>query len=151
MSSEINQQPQSDGIQPETINQVRDVLQGLPAKTQTSISVEEAIDQLKDSLKTALVKGYSYEELASLLQQEGIPIKSSSLENYLASTRRQTSENKTSTSSEDEPSDNLSEQVEVVIPIRAESVSYTVKSDFWTAYQESLKEREEVYRRLAES
>ncbi|MBD2465096.1 hypothetical protein H6G89_29245 [Oscillatoria sp. FACHB-1407] len=151
MSSEINQQPESDGIQPETIQQVKDILQKLPAKLQTSIPVEEAIAQLQDSLETALVKGYSYEELADLLQHEGIPIKSSSLENYLASTRRQASETKTSTKSEDQRSDNLSDQVEIVIPITTGSVSHTVRSDFWTAYQESLKEREEVYRRLAES
>lgn len=98
-----------------------------------------------------MVKDYSYEELADLLQQEGVPIKNSSLENYLASTKRQASENKISTNPEDQRSDNLSEQVEVVIPIKTGSVSYPVRSDFWTAYPESLKEREEVYCRLAES
>ena len=95
MSSEINHQSESEEIQPETIQQVKNILQNLATKTQTAISVEEAIDQLRDSLETALVKGYSYEELADLLQQEGIPISSSSLENYLASTKRRTPENKT--------------------------------------------------------
>lgn len=107
-------------IQAGQLKQAGILLQNLPQKPQSIFSLLEAIDQLRDPLQAALMKGYSYEELATILQTQGIPIQESTLKSYLASASKVT----------DRPQE-------------------PVKLDFWHAYQASLQEREEVYRHLA--
>jgi hypothetical protein len=137
-----------------TVSLTKASLQALPEKNEL-LSLQEAIRQLHGPLEAALSKGYSYRELATVLQQRGISISTPTLKNYLTSARQQDSRitassklrNKNSKNSPEKPSS----AVEVFIPSKTEISSYTVGCDFWSAYQESLREREEVYRRLAES
>lgn len=130
-------------------------MQDLPARKRELISLQEEIYQLRILLKAALNKDYSYSELADLLQQKGISISVSTLRDYLTSGGQQKSRITTSSKPKDKsPPETLekpSSDVEVFIPSKTEIASYIVGRDFWSAYQESLREREEVYRRLAES
>lgn len=145
----------SGRVQAETVSQATSSLQSIPEKKKELISLQEAIHQLRVPIEAALGKGYSYQELAAMLQQQGILISVSTLRNYLSLSRQQTSIGKASkklrSRSLKDRSKRPSSTVEVFISSKAEISSYTVGHDFWNAYQESLKEREEVYRRLAES
>jgi transposase len=141
-------------IQPGIISQTKACLQELPTKKEELFSLREAIRQLRAPLKAALTKGYSYQELAAMLQQQEISISASTLRTYLASGKQNSGitvsshlRHKTSKNSPEK----LNSSVEVFLPSKTEMFSYTVRRDFWNAYQESLREREEVYRRLAES
>lgn len=142
-------------IQPGTVNQTRTALQDLPEKEKELFSLQEAIYQLRDLIKAALGKRYSYQEIATMLRQQGISISVSTLKRYLALGRqgghRSTISSKLGSRNSENLSTQLSRTVEVFIPAKAEIASVTVERDFWDAYQASLKEREEVYCRLAES
>lgn len=155
MPNRTRKNSRSGKIQPRISSRTRASLQDLPARKRELISLQEAIYQLRILLKAALNKGYSYSELADLLQQKGISISVSTLRDYLTSGGQQKSRITTSSKPKDKsPPETLekpSSDVEVFIPSKTEIASYIVGRDFWSAYQESLREREEVYRRLAES
>lgn len=155
MPNRTRKNSRSGKIQPRISSRTRASLQDLPARKRELISLQEAIYQLRIPLKAALNKGYSYSELADLLQQKGISISVSTLRDYLTSGGQQKSRITTSSKPKDKsPPETLekpSSDVEVFIPSKTEIASYIVGRDFWSAYQESLREREEVYRRLAES
>lgn len=154
MPDKTRKPSKSDRIQARIASQTRESLQDLPAKMEL-LSLQEAIHQLRAPLEAALSKGYSYQELAGILQQQGVSISTSALKNCLTSGRQQnsraTASNKLRAKSSKKPSETPSSTVEVFIPSKTDISSYTVRRDFWSAYQESLREREEVYRRLAES
>lgn len=121
------------------------------------LTLQEAVYHLHEALQVALVKGYSYQELAFWLQQKGIPISASTLKKYLSSNKDITQVKalgKTSNTRHQEittSKETSKKTVEVFIPSKAEISSYVVTRDFWDAYQDSLRERDEVYRRLAKS
>jgi hypothetical protein len=153
MPEKTRKHSKSAKIQPETVSLARASLQDLPEKE--LLSLQEAIHKLRAPLEAALVKGYSYQELADLLNQQGISINVPTLRSYLTSSGRQKTRIIASNKSKDKNSPKISEEpssnVAIFIPSETEISSYTVARDFWNAYQESLREREEVYRRLAES
>jgi hypothetical protein len=81
-------------IQPTIVTTASSFLEDLPAKPKENFSLREAVDQLRDPLKTALSKGYSYQDLASMLHEQGIEISASTLKNYVPSGKRQVSKTK---------------------------------------------------------
>lgn len=81
-------------IQPTIVTTASSFLEELPAKPKENFSLREAVDQLRDPLKTALVKGYSYQDLALMLRDQGIEISASTLKNYVPSGKRQASKAK---------------------------------------------------------
>jgi hypothetical protein len=154
MPARTSKHPKSARVQPKIVSQARASLHGLPEEQEKSFSLREAIRQLRDPLEAALIRGYSYQELVNMLQQQGIAISVSTLKNYLTSAQRDSRIRISSKLKDESPKYSLekpSSAVEVFIPSRSEISSYTVGRDFWNAYQESLRAREEVYRRLAES
>jgi len=155
MPNQTRRNSRSGRIQLRTISKTRASLQDLPEREKEPLSLQEVIYQLRAPLRAALAKGYSYSELANLLKQQGISISVSTLRNYLTSGERQKSRITTPNTTRDKSSpktlEKPSSDVEVFIPTKTETSSYTVGRDFWSAYQESLREREEVYRRLAKS
>lgn len=64
-------------------------LQDLPEKPKENLSLREAVDRLRSEIQAAFAKGYSYEEVAQLLNQQGIDISASTLKNYVPSGKRQ--------------------------------------------------------------
>lgn len=137
------------------VRQAEASLQDLPEKKNGLLSLQEAIHQLREPLKMALSKGYTYQELVNLLLQKGIAISESTLKNYLASGRHRISKNGDSGQPTHRNLEQIVEKsnstVEELVPSRIDVSSYNVGQDFWAAYQASLQEREEVYRRLAQS
>lgn len=71
------------------IDQVGTALQDLPEKPRENLSLREAVATLQDSITTALDRGYSYEEVVSILSKQGVDITVASLKRYLAAARKQ--------------------------------------------------------------
>ncbi|MFM7427964.1 MAG: hypothetical protein ACKO7W_23700 [Elainella sp.] len=83
MPEKTRKHPGTASIQPKTVSATI-APQDLPGQKEW-LSLQEAISQLRAPLEAALAKGYSYEELAVMLQQQGISIRASVLKSYLAS------------------------------------------------------------------
>ena len=80
--------PGSATVQQTAIQQATSLLEQLPEKPKEIWSLREAIDLLQDSITTALARGYSHEEVATMLADQGIKISVSSLKRYLASIKK---------------------------------------------------------------
>jgi hypothetical protein len=70
------------------IAQATKVLDELTAKAKESWSLREAVTLLQDSITTALDRGYSYEEVSTMLAGKGVSITPSSLKRYLANAKK---------------------------------------------------------------
>jgi hypothetical protein len=80
--------PASVAVSKAAIEQATSVLQELPAKAKESWSLREAVTLLQDSITTALDRGYSYEEVSTMLAGKGVAITASSLKRYLANAKK---------------------------------------------------------------
>lgn len=69
-------------------------LESLPEKPKEDLSLREAIDQLREPLKAALSRGYTYLELAEMLTEKGIKISAFTLKNYVPSGKRRANKEK---------------------------------------------------------
>jgi hypothetical protein len=76
------------------IEQAGSSLQALPEKPKQSWSLREAVAVLHADITTALNRGYSYEEVVTLLAKNGVSITVSSLKRYLAAAKRSEGVNK---------------------------------------------------------
>ena len=95
-----------------------DKLGKLKEKPKEELTLRESIYFLRDKLKSALKKGYSYQDLSEILEEQGILISASTLKQYLtditkesASRRKRSKSGQTKTSkSEDTTSSKSSEK-----------------------------------------
>lgn len=81
--------PSSVSVSKSAIDSATSTLQGLPEKPKENWSLREAVSVLQESISAALSKGYSYEEVASMLTTKGVDISASSLKSYLSAAKRQ--------------------------------------------------------------
>ncbi len=81
----------SANIAPSVVSQVHAFLDELPAKPKEQLSLREAVGQLQDQIQEALTKGYSYQDVADMLEKQGIMISASTLKNYVPSGKRKSS------------------------------------------------------------
>jgi len=81
--------PTSVAVSKANIEQATLTLQELPPKTKDTWSLREAVTLLQDSITTALDRGYSYEEVSTMLAGKGVAITASSLKRYLANAKKQ--------------------------------------------------------------
>ncbi len=72
-----------------TINHVAGFLEDLPDKPKRELSLKEAMKELQDVIRAALMKGYSYADLSELLLKQGIKISAFTLKSYVPAGRRQ--------------------------------------------------------------
>lgn len=70
-------------VKNDTVGQVAGFLGDLPAKAKDQISLKEAIVHLAEPIQSVLVKGYSYEEIATMLSEHGVPISPHTLKSYV--------------------------------------------------------------------
>jgi IS30 family transposase len=78
----------SANIAPSVVIQAEAFLNDLPAKPKEQLSLREAVGQLQEQIQEALAKGYSYQDVADMLAQQGIMISASTLKNYVPSGKR---------------------------------------------------------------
>jgi IS30 family transposase len=89
MPSTSRRSPNATLVNKPAIDEAAEALENLPEKTKEKLSLREAVDVLRDQITAALDKGYSYEDIAAMLEKQDITIAPSSLKHYLARSNRQ--------------------------------------------------------------
>jgi len=67
----------------------------IPPKPKQGMTLREAISKFKPTINKALKRGYTYEEVAAILTEEGISIKGATLKQYLAESKGKKRPNET--------------------------------------------------------
>ena len=86
-----------------------DKLGQLETKPKQELTLRESIYFLRDKLKKALKKGYSYQDLSEILEEQEILISASTLKNYLMEINKESSSRKKRSKSVKNQKSNLSE------------------------------------------
>jgi phage antirepressor YoqD-like protein len=81
-------------IKKSTIEENRERLLNAPVKEKEDFSLQEAIHDMAAEIDRVLERGYSYEEVATMLSGGGIDIKPTTLRQYLAQVTKVTSKTK---------------------------------------------------------
>ncbi len=76
----------------------------LPPKPKQGMTLREAISKFKPTITKALKRGYTYEEVAAILTEEGISIKAATLKQYLAESKAKKRPNETALTNLDKSS-----------------------------------------------
>ncbi|MBD1909850.1 MULTISPECIES: hypothetical protein [unclassified Leptolyngbya] len=88
MAAKRGRSPAAATITQNSIDEASAALEGLPEKPKTSWSLREAVNQLQGTINAALERGYSHQEVAEMLGEQGIRISPASLKSYLAAINR---------------------------------------------------------------
>ncbi|HEY9624428.1 MAG TPA: hypothetical protein V6C78_28995 [Crinalium sp.] len=80
--------PSSTRISKSAIEQATVTLNDLPEKPKENWSLQEAVNVMSEAITAALDRGYSYDEVASMLGNQGVDISASTLRYYLARSKR---------------------------------------------------------------
>lgn len=75
----------------------------IPPKPKQGMTLREVISKSKAMINLALKRGYTYEEIAAILSEEGISIKAATLKQYLAESKSKKSKTATEAKSAVEP------------------------------------------------
>jgi hypothetical protein len=81
-------------IKKSTIEENRERLLNAPVKEKEDFSLQEAIHDMATEIDLILARGYSYEEIATMLSDGGIDIKPTTLRQYLAQVTKVTTKAK---------------------------------------------------------
>lgn len=71
-------------IAPDSIAQLTSVFDALPGKPKDTYTLREAVSQLDAPIRTALKRGYNYDEIAAILADHEIALSAFSLKRYLS-------------------------------------------------------------------
>ena len=74
-------------------------LDSLEQKQKSELTLRESIYLLRDKLRAALKKGYSYEDLSEILEGEGILVSAATLKQYLTERKKEVTKSKKGASS----------------------------------------------------
>ena len=69
-------------------------LDSLDVKQKSELTLRESIYLLRDKLRAALKKGYSYEDLSEILEGEGILVSAATLKQYLTESKKEVTKGK---------------------------------------------------------
>lgn len=69
-------------------------LEQLEKKQQEELTLRESIYLLRDKLRGALKKGYSYQDISEILEQEGILVSAATLKQYLTESNKEATKGK---------------------------------------------------------
>ncbi|MBD1909867.1 MULTISPECIES: hypothetical protein [unclassified Leptolyngbya] len=89
MAARKGRAPVAASITQQSLEQASTALSQLPEKPKTHWSLREAIKQLQGTISSALSRGYSHQEVAAMLGEQGIRISPASLKSYLAASSRE--------------------------------------------------------------
>lgn len=89
-----NKRPKTVLVKKDSVAQAGNFLDSLPEKPKETFSLRSAVDRLREPIRAALAKGYTYDEVAALLAKQGISISPSTLKNYVPSGSRQATKTK---------------------------------------------------------
>lgn len=88
MAAVTTKRSKASAVKQASIQDTNAFLQSLPEKPKEDLSLRESVEQMRDSVRAALAKGYTYQELAAMLTEKGIRISAFTLKNYVPSGRR---------------------------------------------------------------
>ena len=74
-------------------------LDSLDVKQKSELTLRDSIYLLRDKLRAALKKGYSYEDLSKILEAEGILVSAATLKQYLTERKKEVTKSKKGASS----------------------------------------------------
>ena len=86
-----------------------DKLGQLKEKPKEELTLRDSIDFLRDKLKSALKKGYSYQDLSEILAEQEIKISAATLKQYLTEINKQSASRKKRSKSGQSKKSNLAE------------------------------------------
>jgi len=89
MAPRKGRSPVAANVTQKSIEQATTALAELPEKPKTNYSLREAVKALQGTINTALERGYSHQEVAEMLGEQGIRISPASLKSYLAASTRE--------------------------------------------------------------
>ncbi|VEP15817.1 conserved hypothetical protein [Hyella patelloides LEGE 07179] len=96
-------------IHVEQLKTTLDKLGQLKEKPKSELTLRESIYFLRDKLKSALKKGYSYQDLSEILEEQEILISASTLKQYLTDISKESASKRKRSKSRQNKKDNLSE------------------------------------------
>ncbi len=88
MAGAKRRSPTATLVSEAAISQASLTLMDLPEKPKEIWSLREAINALQDQIILALDRGYDYSEISTMLTQQGVEIRPSTLKYYLSGVRR---------------------------------------------------------------
>jgi hypothetical protein len=94
MTEVTQKRSKTAAVKQSSIGNTSAFLESLPEKPKEELSLKEAIDQLREPLRAALSRGYTYAELAEMLTEKGIKISAFTLKNYVPSGKRRANKEK---------------------------------------------------------
>lgn len=83
-------------VQIDQLKLLDEQLGNLPEKPKEELTLRESIYFLRDKLKRALKKGYSYQDLSEILSEQKISISAATLKQYLTEIKKKSSSRKRS-------------------------------------------------------
>jgi hypothetical protein len=90
MATVTSRRSRTRTISKQAIEQANAHLQQLPERTKEDLSLREAVEQIREQIESALRKGYSYQDLVSMLAEQGIAISAATLKRYVPVGRSRT-------------------------------------------------------------
>lgn len=94
MAEALEKRSKAVAVKQASIGNTSAFLESLPEKPKEDLSLKEAIDQLREPLRGALSRGYTYAELAEMLTEKGVKISAFTLKNYVPSGKRRANKEK---------------------------------------------------------
>lgn len=104
-----------------------DKLEQLESKPVEELTLRESIYFLRDKLKSALKKGYSYEDLSEILSEQQILVSAATLKQYLTDIGKKSSSSKKRTKSSSKTSTNVTSSKEELAPSLSEVETNKIK------------------------
>jgi len=74
MPSISRRSPNATLVMQPAIDEAAEALENLPEKVKEKLSLREAVDTLREQITAVLDKGYSYEDIAAMLEKQGITL-----------------------------------------------------------------------------
>jgi hypothetical protein len=75
-------------VKRQAIEQSREILRQLPEKEREELALREAIFEMLAEIEGVLARGYSFDEVAGILSQNGVEIRGATLKQYLREARK---------------------------------------------------------------
>lgn len=84
MPTATRNRPKPVSVSKTALDHVGSLLQDLSAKPKEEMSLREAIDELREPIQSALAKGYSYDDVVTILGSKGIKTTAATVKRYIS-------------------------------------------------------------------
>ena len=120
-----------------------DKLEQLEQKQREELTLRESIYLLRDKLRAALKKGYSYEDLSEILEGQGILVSAATLKQYLTENKKEVTKGKNRASSE-KVGGSSPKASEKNIEVSPEKITKNKEKDSAVELEEEIEEKQSI-------